>query len=87
MTFTWKKAAAFAAMAALTVSFAGCGGGDKKAEEKKPAEVKTEKATDAAPAKKPAEEKKAAMQALMEEGLSVAALPGSGWPQACTHKS
>ena len=37
MTFTWKKAAAFAAMAALTVSFAGCGGGDKKAEEKKAA--------------------------------------------------
>ena len=34
MKFTWKKAAALAAMAALTVSFAGCGGGDKKAEKK-----------------------------------------------------
>ena len=37
MKFTWKKAAAFAAMAALTVSFAGCGGGDKKADDKKAA--------------------------------------------------
>ncbi len=37
MTFTWKKAAALAAMAALTVSFAGCGGGDKKADDKKAA--------------------------------------------------
>ena len=37
MTFTWKKAAAMAAMAALTVSFAGCGGGDKKADDKKAA--------------------------------------------------
>ena len=34
MKFTWKKAAALAAMAALTVSFVGCGGGDKKAEKK-----------------------------------------------------
>ena len=34
MKFTWKKAAALAAMAALTVSFAGCGGGDKKADDK-----------------------------------------------------
>ena len=37
MSFTWKKAAAMAAMAALTVSFAGCGGGDKKADDKKAA--------------------------------------------------
>ena len=35
MMFSWKKAAALAAMAALTVSFAGCGGGDKKADGKK----------------------------------------------------
>ena len=43
MKFTWKKAAALAAMAALTVSFAGCGGGDKKADDKKAAPKGNEK--------------------------------------------
>lgn len=36
MNSTWKKAAALAAMAAMTLTFAGCGG-DKKEGEKKSA--------------------------------------------------
>ena len=35
MKFTWKNAAAVAAMAALTVSFAGCGGGEKRLKTKR----------------------------------------------------